>query len=385
MKRAALPLLAVLALAGCGGDGDGDETTATRPVTTATAPATATTERTDLLRSRGAPRVETVAEGLNTPWEIGFLPDGRALITERAGRVRMLLPDGDLRTVGTVAVEATGEGGLLGLAVDPQFERNSFLYLYRTTARGNEVARYRLDGSRLREEEVVVQDIPAGVNHDGGRIRFGPDGNLYVSTGETGNGALAQDPDSLGGKFLRVAVQDVRGGGGEPQILSRGHRNSQGFDWHPRTGRLVATEHGPSGGDGPRGFDEVNVVREGGNYGWPEVYGSDHGRFDRPAIVYEEAIAPAGGSFVTLPGSAWTGDFVFGALVGEQVRRVRLRGNRAAVDERVEEVDVGRVRTVVEGPDGALYALTSNRDGRGSPREGDDRLVRIIPPRAGSG
>ncbi len=179
-------------------------------------------------------------------------------------------------------------------------------------------------------------------NHNGGGLAFGPDGYLYVSTGETGNGALAQDPDSLGGKFLRVAVQDVRGGGGEPQIFSRGHRNSQGFDWHPRTGRLVATEHGPSGGDGPRGFDEVNVVREGGNYGWPEVYGSDHGSFDRPAIVYEEAIAPAGGSFVTLPGSAWTGDFVFGALVGEQVRRVRLRGNRAAVDERVEEVVAGK-------------------------------------------
>ncbi|MDQ4040864.1 MAG: PQQ-dependent sugar dehydrogenase, partial [Actinomycetota bacterium] len=113
MKRAALPLLAILALAGCGGDGDGEETTATRPATTATAPATATTERPELSRSRGAPRVETVAAGLETPWEIGFLPDGRALITERAGRVRMLLPDGELRTVGTVAVEATGEGGLL--------------------------------------------------------------------------------------------------------------------------------------------------------------------------------------------------------------------------------------------------------------------------------
>ena len=382
MKRAALPLLAVLALAGCGG-GDDDDTTATRPATTATAPPTATAERTELLRSRGGPRVQTVARGLDTPWEIGFLPDGRALITERPGTVKMLLPDGDVRTVGSVDVAASGEGGLLGLAVDPDFERNSFVYLYRTTERGNEVVRHRLDGSRLREQEVVVQDIPAGPNHDGGRIRFGPDGDLYISTGEAGEGSRAQDPDSLGGKFLRIAPEQLRSGGGEPQVFSRGHRNPQGFDWEPGTRRLVSTEHGPSGGDGPRGFDEINVVREGANYGWPDVYGSDHGAFVAPVVVYEEAIAPSGGSFVTLPDSAWTGDFVFGALVGEQVRRLRLRGNRAAVDERVDEVDLGRVRTVVEGPDGALYALTSNRDGRGSPREGDDRLVRIIPP-AGS-
>lgn len=380
LRRLALALLALaLGAAGCGGDGNGngEETTATRPATTAT---TATTEREEPVRNRGGARVETVATGLDTPWEIGFLPDGRALITEREGRVRMLLPDGSLRQVATVDVVATGEGGLLGLAVDPRFEENSFVYLYRTTERGNEVARYRLDGSRLREQEVVVQDIPAGAIHDGGRIRFGPDGDLYVGTGETGRGSLSQDPDSLGGKLLRVAVEDVRGGGGEPQIVARGLRNPQGFDWDPESERIVATDHGPSGGDAPRGFDEVNVIRPGGNYGWPDVYGSDHGRFDAPAIVYEEAIAPSGGSFVTLPGSSWTGDFVFGALVGEQVRRVRLRGNRATVDDRVGAVDAGRIRTVVEGPDGALYALTSNRDGRGSPREGDDRVLRIVPP-----
>jgi glucose/arabinose dehydrogenase len=321
-----------------------------------------------------------VASGLDVPWEIGFLPDGRALITERGGTVRMLLPDGTLRTAGTVDVVADGEGGLLGLAVDPDFSQTRFVWLYRTTERGNEVARYRLDGSRLREQEVVVQDIPAGPVHDGGRIRFGPDGFLYISTGESGNGPIAQDPESLGGKFLRLSPDLARGGGGEPQIWSRGHRNPQGFDWEPKTGRLVATEHGPSGGDGPRGFDEINVVRQGGNYGWPEVHGVEHGAFDAPVVVYREAIAPSGGSFLKSPGSAWTGDFLFGALVGEQVRRVRLDGNRAVVNERVPQVDVGRVRTVVEGPDGALYALTSNRDGRGSPRSGDDRLVRIIPP-----
>ncbi|MDX6697242.1 MAG: hypothetical protein QOE65_639 [Solirubrobacteraceae bacterium] len=377
MRRLGLAALAVVALAGCGGDKSGSSSTPT--TATSTTPATTATAPSGPVRHTGGPQVSTVATGLDIPWEIAFLPDGRALITERPGRVRMLLPDGTLRTAATVDVVAEGEGGLLGLAVDPDFARNSFVYLYRTTARGNEVARYRLDGSRLREQAVVVQDIPAGTIHDGGRIHFGPDGWLYIATGETGNGALAQDPNSLGGKFLRLAPQDARGSGGEPQVFSSGHRNPQGFGWD-RAGRLVATEHGPSGGDGPHGFDEVNIVRRGGNYGWPEVYGRNHGRFDAPVIVYEQAIAPSGATFVSQPGSAWTGDFLFGALIGEQVRRVRLRGDRAVVDERVPEIDLGRVRTVVEGPDGALYALTSNRDGRGTPRPGDDRLVRIVPP-----
>jgi glucose/arabinose dehydrogenase len=365
-------VLAALVPAGCGGGGAG------RPATHPTAPGPSPSET--LRRNPGGPKLETVVQGLDIPWEIGFLPDGRALITERPGQVRMLLPDGKLRPVATVDVLAVGEGGLLGLAVDPRFARNSFVYLYRTTRKGNQVVRYRLDGGHLREQAVVVQDIPAGPVHDGGRIRFGPDGFLYISTGETGKGRLAQDPNSLGGKFLRIAAEQARTGGGEPQVYSVGHRNPQGFDWNPKTGQLVATEHGPSGNDGPHGFDEINVVRQGGNYGWPEVYGADHGRFDAPAAVYEHAIAPSGGSFVTKPGSAWTGDFLFGALVGEQVRRIRFAGSRVTVNESLFQGRLGRIRTIVEGPDGALYALTSNRDGRGTPRAGDDKLVRIVPP-----
>jgi glucose/arabinose dehydrogenase len=377
-----LALAALGGATGCGGDGGKKQASGTTGAPTATAPATTSTPASGLARNPGGPKVEVVASGLEIPWEIGFLPDGRALITERPGRVRMLMPDGTLRpqAVASVPVSAVGEGGLLGLAVDPQFARNSFVYLYRTTDQGNQVVRYRLDGTRLREQQVVVQDIPAGAVHDGGRIRFGPDGWLYISTGETGQGKLAQDPHSLAGKFLRLAPQDARGGGGEPQVFSLGHRNPQGFDWQPGTGALIATEHGPSGGDGPRGFDEVNLVRQGSNYGWPDVYGRDHGRFTAPLIVYEQAIAPSGGSFVTLPGSAWTGDFLFGALVGEQVRRIRLSGTHVSVNEALFQGRLGRVRTIVQGPDGALYALTSNRDGRGSPRPGDDKLYRIVPP-----
>jgi glucose/arabinose dehydrogenase len=380
IRRATLILaLGVLALAGCGGDSDDSDDRATSPATTATSPPpTATTEEPRLARNPGGPKVETVAEGLEAPWEIAFTPDGRALVTERPGRVRLLGPDGTLRErpVANVDVAAVGEGGLLGLAIDPRFDRNSYVYLYRTTDGGNEVVRYRLDGTRLREQAVIARDIPAGSNHDGGRIHFGPDQRLYISTGEAGEGSRAQDPNSLGGKFLTLTPDAYRGDGGEPQIFSTGHRNSQGFDWEPRTNRLVATEHGPTG------FDELNVVRRGGNYGWPEVIGSDHGSFIAPVTVYEEAIAPSGGSFVSLPGSEWTGDFLFGALVGEQMRRIRLRGNEVVVDEPLFQGEYGRIRTVVEGPDGALYALTSNRDGRGSPRDGDDKVLRIVPPAA---
>jgi glucose/arabinose dehydrogenase len=382
LLSAAALLSVALLLVACGGGGGDDKPASATTTNDFPPPPTATTDEQSLARNPGGPKVTTVATGLEVPWEIGFLPDGRALITERPGRVRLLLPDGKLspKSVAEVDVVADGEGGLLGLAVDPDFERNSFIYLYRTTERGNEVARYRLDGTRLREQATIVQDIPAGPIHDGGRIRFGPDRKLYISTGEAGDGSRAQDENSLGGKFLTLTPDAYRGDGGEPQIFSTGHRNAQGFDWQPKTGLLLSTEHGPSGGDGPHGFDELNVVRKGGNYGWPEVYGKDHGAFIAPVAVYDQAIAPSGGSFVTKPGSAWTGDFIFGALIGEQMRRIRLKDGRVVLNERLFPGKYGRIRDVVEGPDGALYALTSNRDGRGSVRSGDDKLLRIVPP-----
>jgi len=297
--------------------------------------------------------------------------------------VRLLSARGRLQAepVAEVPVSADGEGGLLGLAVDPRFEANRFVYLYRTTAGGNEIARYRLDGPRLREQQILVSGIPSGGVHNGGRLHFGPDAALYASTGESGDPGLAQDRGSLGGKFLRLAAEAYRGRGGRPEVFSIGHRNPQGFDWQPRTGTLVASEHGPSGGDGPRGNDEVNVVRRGANYGWPLVFGRDNrDGLTGPVKLYEEAIAPSGAMFVSLPGSAWTGDFLVATLVGEQMRRLSFSGSRVTGDEALFEGEYGRLRTVVEGPDGALYALTSNTDGRGSPRDGDDRLLRIVPP-----
>ena len=344
LRPPALALAAGLLVAACGGDDDEPSR-----------------EGGQAARSQGGARVQTVATGLETPWEIAFLPDGRALITERPGRVRLLGRDGELRSEPDAEddVEELGEAGLLGLAVDPEFSKNGLVYLYRTTPDGNEVARYRLEGEQLVEQAVVAQGIQAAAIHDGGRIHFGPDGRLYFTTGDAAEDELAQDPESLNGKMLVMEAEAARGEGGRPEVFSLGHRNPQGFDWRPGTDdELVASEHGPEGDD------EVNVLREGQNYGWPEAQGEDHGDFEAPATVYEESIAPSGAT-----------------LVGEQIRRLSFDADGTVTrDEGLFEGDFGRLRTVVEGPDGALYALTSNRDGRGSPREGDDRVLRIVPP-----
>jgi glucose/arabinose dehydrogenase len=330
-------------------------------------------------------RVETVATGLEIPWEIAFLPNGSALVTERPGRVRLLGRDGRLQRapVARVAVSTQGEGGLLGLAIDPDFARNHFVYLYYTTTGGMRLERRRFARGRLVPERSLVDGIAAGRIHDSGRIAFGPDQRLYVATGDAGHGELAQRTDSLNGKFLALTPEQYRGAGGPPAVVSRGHRNPQGFDWEPGTSRLISTEHGPTQGvDGPGGYDEINAVVQGGNYGWPDKFGFDQSGFDAPLRVYRQPLAPSGATFATRGGSAWTGSFLFASLHGEQLRRLRFRAGAIVTDQALLRRRFGRLRTVVEGPRGALYVLTSNRDGRGLPRRGDDRILRIMPPRS---
>ena len=332
------------------------------------------------------PRVTTVARGLEIPWDIAFVPDGRALVTERPGRVRMLSRSGHLRRspVARVPVSAIGEGGLLGVAIDPAFRRNRFVYLYFTTYTGMRLERRRLTRGRLVRQADLIRGIAAGSIHDSGRIAFAPDGRLFVSTGDAGQGPLAQDPASLNGKFLALTPRQYRGRRpSRPAVYSIGHRNAQGFSWQPGTDRLFATEHGPTGFDGPYGWDEVNIVRRGGNYGWPTVFGeSQPPPFIAPLRLYPEPLAPSGATFVRRRGSAWSGDFVFACLRGRQLRRLVLRGDAIIKEEPLLQDSYGRLRTVVEGPGGDLYVLTSNRDGRGSPVPGDDRILRITPPRS---
>ncbi|HEY2602993.1 MAG TPA: PQQ-dependent sugar dehydrogenase [Thermoleophilaceae bacterium] len=333
--------------------------------------------------AHAAVRVHTVATGLVVPWEIAFMPNGSALVTERPGRVRLLDRHRHLlhRPVARLRVTNQGEGGLLGLALDPAFARNHLVYIYFTAGADMRLERWRWDGRRLVRQRSLVQGIQAGQVHDSGRIEFGPDKRLYIATGDAGQPMLAQDPNSLNGKFLALTPSQYRGAGGRPSIVSMGNRNAQGFDWQPGSGRLISTEHGPTGFDGPEGFDEINDIRQGGNYGWPLVIGSGHPGFVDPLKVYLPPIAPSGATFVTDPGSRWTGNFIFACLRGQELRRLVFKGDRIVHDEQLFVGRYGRLRDVVEGPGGALYVLTSNRDGRGRPRPGDDKILRIVPPR----
>ncbi|WP_242355453.1 sorbosone dehydrogenase family protein [Anaeromyxobacter sp. SG64] len=339
-------------------------------------------------------RVERVATGLEVPWAIAFLPGGDALVTERPGRIRLLRGGAlEAEPVATVPVVAEGEGGLLGIAADPGFAENRRFYTYHTAdedgRRVNRVTRWLLaeDRRSARVERVILDGIPAAVVHDGGRLRFGPDGQLYVGTGDAREPARAQDRGSLGGKLLRVTTEGAPADGnpfpGSPVFLL-GIRNTQAFDFlDART--LVVGDHGPSGDTGRSGHDEVDVARAGANLGWPDVYSCDTGEgVTTPAIVWSRAAPPGGGSVYrgeAVP--AWKGSFLVGILGARHLHRIVLRE-----DGRVQAHEVylqgeppeglGRVRDVQQGPDGAVWVTTSNCDGRGTCPPEKDVVARIV-------
>ncbi|MBI1871989.1 PQQ-dependent sugar dehydrogenase [Candidatus Collierbacteria bacterium] len=224
----------------------------------------------------------------------------------------------------------------------------------------------------------------AGAIHDGCRIKFGPDNKLYITLGEAAQKDLAQKLDSLNGKILRInadgsipADNPFRGS----PIYSYGHRNPQGIDWDPQTNLLWATEHGPSGADGPGGGDEINLIKEGANYGWPLVsHDKTYPGTEFPKLLFTPAVAPAAGMFYRgdlFP--EFKNNFFFAALRGEGIYRLVIAGDKVISFEKLSGIDVGRIREIVEGPDGAIYFTTSNRDGRGKLREGDDKIYRIVP------
>jgi glucose/arabinose dehydrogenase len=273
-------------------------------------------------------------------------------------------------------VVAEGEAGLMGLALHPDFARNHFVYVcYATGNMHDVVMRYRDTGTALVEPRPIVQNIPAARFHAGCRLRFGPDRKLYITTGDATDREIAQDLRSLGGKILRVnddgSVPPDNPFRGSP-VWSYGHRNPQGIDWDPKSGLLFETEHGPSGFDGGRGGDEVNIVEKGLNYGWPVIH-HDQKRdgMISPLVEYTPACAPASAAI-------WRGDLYLGCLRGERLQRVRLDPNdrRRIIGQDELFADLGRIREVVVGPNGALYFTTSNRDGRGDPAEADDRIFR---------
>ena len=340
-------------------------------------------------------QVETFVSGLQVPWSIVFAPDGRMIFTERPGRVRVVengrLRDAPLATIEDV--KAASESGLMSLALHPEFAANHLLYLaYAYSGDGGQrvrVVRYRETGSALADRKVLIENIPAAQYHAGCRLRFGPDGKLYITTGDATERSLAQRLDSLAGKTLRLNDDGslpadnpfVGQPQSRPEIWSYGHRNAQGLDWQPGTNLQFQTEHGPSTFDGPPGGDEVNIVERGRNYGWPLIHHRDsRAGMESPLLEYTPAVAPASGMFYR--GSAFPqfrGNFFFGGLRGETIIRVVLDGRRVVGQERLLENKFGRIRDMAEGPDGAIYFSTSNRDGRGSPASNDDRILRLVP------
>ncbi|HSS19538.1 MAG TPA: PQQ-dependent sugar dehydrogenase [Pyrinomonadaceae bacterium] len=337
-------------------------------------------------------RVETVVDHLEVPWSIAWAPDGRMFFTERSGRVQTFT-SGKPRLLFTVPdVAPSGEGGLESLALHPQFAANHFIYLAYVYQAGKQflrVVRYRETDKGLVDRKVIIEGIQAAQFHAGCRLRFGPDGKLYITTGDATDRELAQRLDSLCGKTLRlnddgtiptdnpfVGQQNARA-----EIWSYGHRNGQGIDFQPGSNLLFETEHGPSGFDGPGGGDEVNIVEKGKNYGWPVIHHREtKAGMEAPLLEYTPACAPGSGMFyrgTTFP--EFRGNFFFGCLRGTRMIRVVLDGRRVVSQENLLEGKYGRIRDIAEGPDGYLYFSTSNKDGRGSPAPDDDRIIRLVP------
>jgi glucose/arabinose dehydrogenase len=375
MKAVATTLTALLALTACGSEEDpaGTDSPGSQPTTRTAEPTSPQTTPSPEDEGPVRPRVvDTVAEGLEAPWGIAFLPDGSALVSERdTTRVLAVSSDGEqVRTVGRIGVaQPQGEAGLLGLAVSPTYDEDSLIYAYASTDRDNRVLRMEYDGRSLGEPEVVLDGIPNGYIHDGGRLEFGPDGHLYVSTGEIGEPDLAQDPDSLAGKILRITPDGEPAPGNPDQdspVWTLGHRNVQGLAFDDED-RLWASEFGANA------WDELNLIEEGVNYGWPLVEGKgDMEEFRNPVAQWRTSDAsPSGLAYAE--GSLW-----MASLRGQRLWRVPVDEDGSIGEPQDFFVgDHGRLRTVVVAPDGDLWLSTSNRDGRGDPAAEDDRILRV--------
>lgn len=368
---------------------------------------------------RLVPEVQVVVAGLEIPWGLAWLPNGDMLITERAGRLRMIrgskLQATPVLTVDVAEISIleelrglSSEGGLLGVLLHPDFGKNRQFYLYYTARRSsdnaliNRLGLYKMseDGNSASFQRLLLDDIPGGLHHQGGRLRIGPDGKLYVGVGAY-DPRLAQKPDQLPGKLLRMnldgSVPDDNPTPGSLVFLT-GIRNTQGYDWFDQD-HLLVMDHGPTAidpGVPEKGWDEFNVARAGENLGWPSVLGCKTASgITEPALVWERSLPPGGAAIYT--GTAipeWTGGFLVGTLgladsgEGEHLHLIKLSPHNPYVVEKHEvylKGKYGRLRTVAMGPDGHLYVTTSNCETRGTTNghclDGGDKVLRIVGAR----
>ncbi|EWS94730.1 oxidoreductase [Streptomyces filamentosus NRRL 11379] len=382
---AAVASAALLLSAACSGDGDGEGGASGRPAGSPTAsgsvPPASPGRSADLPPEKGSAKVvSTLAENLKSPWGLAALPGGDLLVSSRdEGTIHRIDGESGKQTLlGSVpGVAPAGEGGLLGLAVSSTFGADQLVYAYFTTTSDNRIVRMSYDekrpaGQQLGAPDTVLRGIPKGSIHNGGRIAFGPDKMLYAGTGEAGDTELSQDKESLAGKILRM-TPDGEPVHGNPEadsvVYSYGHRNVQGLAWDAEK-RLWAAEFGQNT------WDELNLIEPGGNYGWPEVEGreGEDGFIDPVAQWKTSEASPSGIAYAE--GSIW-----MAGLRGERLWRIPLSGEKAgeplADPQAFLEEEHGRLRTVVSAGSDRLWLLTSNTDGRGTERDGDDRILQV--------
>ncbi|KND42419.1 MULTISPECIES: PQQ-dependent sugar dehydrogenase [Streptomyces] len=377
---AALAAAVLLVTTGCSSDdGEKKDTAGSSPPSSSSAESPPPERAADTAPpAKGSVKVvRTVTEDLDTPWGLAPLPEGGLLVSSRddATISRIDEESGEKTVLGEVpGVAPAGEGGLLGLAVSPEYASDHMIYAYFTSASDNRIVRMLYDpekpaGEQLGAPDTILRGIPKGTNHNGGRLAFGPDQMLYASTGERYEGPLAQDKDSLGGKILRMTPEGLPAPGNpfdDSVVYSYGHRNVQGLAWDAKQ-RLWASEFGQNT------WDELNQIRPGGNYGWPEVEGKGgkSGYVDPVAVWRTDEASPSG--IAIAEGSVW-----MAGLKGRRLWRVPLDGTKtAAAPQAFLEGDHGRLRTVVSAGGDRLWLVTSETDGRGSPQDGDDKILEL--------